>query len=35
VIVGSIGTVVFDLAVVGVAFRAFGYSPPVGVLALG
>ncbi|HTX32205.1 MAG TPA: lysylphosphatidylglycerol synthase transmembrane domain-containing protein [Solirubrobacteraceae bacterium] len=32
---GSIGFLVFDLAVLGVSFRAFGASPPVGVLALG
>jgi uncharacterized membrane protein YbhN (UPF0104 family) len=35
VIVGSVGTVTFDLAVLGVCFLAFGYSPPIGVLALG
>jgi uncharacterized membrane protein YbhN (UPF0104 family) len=35
VLVGSVGTMVFDLAVLGVCFRAFGYSPPIGVLALG
>jgi uncharacterized membrane protein YbhN (UPF0104 family) len=32
---GSFGTTVFDLAVLGVAFRAIGASPPIGVLALG
>jgi uncharacterized membrane protein YbhN (UPF0104 family) len=35
VLVGSFGTMAFDLAVLGVCFRAFGYSPPIGVLALG
>ncbi|MFL5823236.1 MAG: YbhN family protein [Solirubrobacteraceae bacterium] len=35
VIVGSVGTVAFDIAVLGAAFKAFGYVPPVGVLALG
>ena len=35
VLVGSLGTVTFDLAVLGVCFLAFGYSPPIGVLALG
>jgi uncharacterized protein (TIRG00374 family) len=35
VLVGSIGTMAFDLAVLGVCFKAFGYAPPVGVLALG
>ena len=35
VLLGSFGTMAFDLAVLGVAFRAFGYAPPVGVLALG
>jgi uncharacterized membrane protein YbhN (UPF0104 family) len=35
VLVGSIGTMAFDIAVLGVCFRAFGYSPPVGVLVLG
>jgi uncharacterized membrane protein YbhN (UPF0104 family) len=35
VIVGSVGTVTFDLAVLGVSFLAFGYSPAIGVLALG
>ncbi len=32
---GSLGTMGFDLAVLGACFRAFGASPPVGVLALG
>ena len=35
VIAGSVGTVAFDLAVLGVCFRAFGDSPPIGVLVLG
>jgi uncharacterized membrane protein YbhN (UPF0104 family) len=35
VFVGSIGTTAFDLAVLGVCFRAFGGSPPIGVLVLG
>jgi hypothetical protein len=35
VLIGSLGTVTFDLAVLGVCFLAFGYSPPIGVLALG
>ena len=35
VIAGSVGTMVFDLAVLGVCFRAFGASPALGVLVLG
>jgi uncharacterized membrane protein YbhN (UPF0104 family) len=35
VVGGSVGTLAFDIAVLGVAFRAFGSSPPLGVLALG
>src|SRR5262249_48618842 len=35
VLVGSFGTTVFDLAVLGVAFLAVGASPPIGVLVLG
>jgi uncharacterized membrane protein YbhN (UPF0104 family) len=35
VLVGSFGTTVFDLAVLGVAFLAIGASPPIGVLVLG
>ena len=35
VLVGSVGTVAFDIAVLGVAFRAFGASPPFGVLVFG
>jgi uncharacterized membrane protein YbhN (UPF0104 family) len=35
VIVGSLGTMTFDLVVLGVSFKAFGYSPALGVLVLG
>ena len=35
VIAGSVGTTAFDLAVLGMCFRAFGGSPPIGVLVLG
>jgi hypothetical protein len=35
VIAGSVGTTAFNLAVLGVCFRAFSGSPPNGVLALG
>ncbi len=35
VLVGSIGLLAFDLAVLGVCFKAFGYSPKLGVLVLG
>jgi uncharacterized membrane protein YbhN (UPF0104 family) len=35
VLIGSIGTMVFDLAVLGACFKAFRYSPPLGVLVLG
>ena len=35
VLLGSFGTVGFDLGVLAVCFHAFGYSPPLGVLALG
>jgi uncharacterized membrane protein YbhN (UPF0104 family) len=35
VLVGSIGTMAFDIAVLGVCFKAFGYSPSFGVLVLG
>jgi len=35
VLLGSLGTMAFDMAVLGVCFRAFGHSPPVGVLVLG
>jgi uncharacterized membrane protein YbhN (UPF0104 family) len=35
VLIGSLGTVTFDLAVLGVCFLAFGCAPPIGVLVLG
>jgi uncharacterized membrane protein YbhN (UPF0104 family) len=35
VIVGSLGTLVFDLAVLAASFKAVGYSPAFGVLVLG
>jgi hypothetical protein len=35
VIAGSVGTTAFDLAVLGVCFRAIGGSAPNGVLVLG
>jgi uncharacterized membrane protein YbhN (UPF0104 family) len=35
VLVGSIGTMAFDLATLGACFRAFGGHPAVGVLVLG
>jgi uncharacterized membrane protein YbhN (UPF0104 family) len=35
VLSGSFGTTLFDLVVLGVAFRAIGASPPIGVLVLG
>jgi uncharacterized membrane protein YbhN (UPF0104 family) len=35
VLVGSLGTMVFDLATLGVCFRAFGAKPSIGVLVLG
>ena len=35
VIAGSLGTTAFDLAALGMCFRASGGSPPVGVLLLG
>src|SRR5262249_35229527 len=35
VIVGSVGTMVFDLLVLGATFKALGYSPAVGMLVLG
>jgi uncharacterized membrane protein YbhN (UPF0104 family) len=35
VLLGSLGIVAFDMAVLGVCFAAFGHSPPVGVLVLG
>lgn len=35
VLIGSVGATAFDLAVLAVSFRAFGYSPALGVLVLG
>jgi uncharacterized membrane protein YbhN (UPF0104 family) len=35
VLVGSVGVMAFDLTVLGVSFKAFGYSPALGVLVLG
>jgi uncharacterized protein (TIRG00374 family) len=35
VLVGSVGTMAFDIAVLGVSFRALGYSPAFGVLVMG
>jgi uncharacterized membrane protein YbhN (UPF0104 family) len=35
VLIGSLGTMVFDLAVLGACFKALGYSPALGVLVLG
>jgi uncharacterized membrane protein YbhN (UPF0104 family) len=35
ILAGSFGVMGFDLAVLGVCFKAFGYSPAVGMLALG
>jgi uncharacterized membrane protein YbhN (UPF0104 family) len=35
VLAGSVGTMAFDLAVLWVCFKAFGYSPALGVLVLG
>jgi uncharacterized membrane protein YbhN (UPF0104 family) len=35
VLLGSVGVVAFDLAVLGVAFKAFGYTPAFGVLVMG
>jgi uncharacterized membrane protein YbhN (UPF0104 family) len=35
VLIGSFGTMAFDLAVLGVCFKAFGHSPPFGLLVLG
>jgi uncharacterized membrane protein YbhN (UPF0104 family) len=35
IVLGSFGTMTFDLAVLGVSFSAFGYSPPVGILVIG
>lgn len=35
VLVGSVGLVGFDIAVLGTSFKAFGYSPAIGVLVMG
>lgn len=35
VVLGAVGVTALDVAALGVCFRAFGYSPPIGVLALG
>jgi uncharacterized membrane protein YbhN (UPF0104 family) len=35
VLIGSFGTMAFNLAVLGAAFRAIGVSPPIGALVLG
>ena len=35
ILAGSFGTLIFDLAVLAVTFKAFGHSPPFGVLVLG
>jgi uncharacterized membrane protein YbhN (UPF0104 family) len=35
ILVGSFGTMGFDLAVLVLCFKAFGYSPPLGVVVLG
>jgi uncharacterized membrane protein YbhN (UPF0104 family) len=35
ILLGSFGVMGFDLAVLGVCFKAFGYSPAIGILALG
>jgi uncharacterized membrane protein YbhN (UPF0104 family) len=35
ILAGSYGTLIFDIAVLGVAFKAFGHSPPFGVLVFG
>jgi uncharacterized membrane protein YbhN (UPF0104 family) len=35
VVMGSLGTLTFDIAVLGVCFKAFGSSPALGVLVLG
>jgi uncharacterized membrane protein YbhN (UPF0104 family) len=35
VLVGSVGTMAFDIAVLGLSFKALGHSPPFGVLVLG
>lgn len=35
ILVGSVGVLAFDLAVLGVCFKAFGYSPSIGVVVVG
>jgi uncharacterized membrane protein YbhN (UPF0104 family) len=35
ILTGSLGYVAFDIAVLGMCFKGFGYSPPFGVLVLG
>ncbi len=35
VLIGSIGTTAFDIALLGACFRGFGFSPALGVLVLG
>jgi uncharacterized protein (TIRG00374 family) len=35
VLIGALGTMLFDMAVLWVCFRAFGTSPAIGVLGLG
>jgi uncharacterized membrane protein YbhN (UPF0104 family) len=35
ILMGSFGVMGFDLAVLGVCFKAFGYSPAIGILVLG
>jgi uncharacterized membrane protein YbhN (UPF0104 family) len=35
ILAGSFGAMAFDMAVLGVCFKAFGYSPPVGMLVVG
>src|SRR5262249_22258161 len=35
ILLGALGIVAFDMAVLGVCFRGFGHSPPLGVLVLG
>ncbi len=35
ILLGSFGFMAFDLAVLGVCFKAFGYSPPIGILVVG
>jgi uncharacterized membrane protein YbhN (UPF0104 family) len=35
ILAGSFGVMAYDLAVLGVCFKAFGYSPPIGILVVG